>query len=129
MATNQQFLLERRLKDINELQQKPHPGIRIHIDDADLTTACLVLEPQGETPLHLTLHFDKYYPLVPPDRRQHWRLDYNRSSVERSTHFCVFCSFYLGICWVSFSFYCSLLSPARLSRAHLLYPMISYFFL
>ncbi|KAF7194607.1 Ubiquitin-conjugating enzyme E2 1 [Pseudocercospora fuligena] len=67
MAANQQFLLERRLKDINELQEKPYPGIRIHIDDADLTKACLVLEPEGETPLHLTLDFSKHYPLVPPD--------------------------------------------------------------
>ncbi|EME84065.1 uncharacterized protein MYCFIDRAFT_152343, partial [Pseudocercospora fijiensis CIRAD86] len=67
MTPDQQFLLKRRLKDLNELRDKPYPGIRLHIDDADLNNACLVLEPEGETPLHLTLHFSKSYPLVPPD--------------------------------------------------------------
>lgn len=68
-SPTQQLLRQRLLRDINELKRKPYPGIELHIDDRDLSTACLVLAPEGETPLHLTLHFGKHFPLSPADIR------------------------------------------------------------
>ncbi|KAK5706071.1 hypothetical protein LTR97_001057 [Elasticomyces elasticus] len=67
MALNTAALLRRRLlQDISELQSNPYPGIKLHIDDKDLKTACLVLSPAGELPLHLTVHFGDKYPLSAP---------------------------------------------------------------
>ncbi|KAK5739669.1 hypothetical protein LTR17_005153 [Elasticomyces elasticus] len=60
-------LLRRRLlQDIAELQSNPYPGIKLHLDDKDLKTACLVLSPAGELPLHLKVHFGDKYPLSAP---------------------------------------------------------------
>ncbi|KAI5356823.1 Putative ubiquitin-conjugating enzyme E2, ubiquitin-conjugating enzyme/RWD [Septoria linicola] len=57
----------RLLRDIDELRRKPYPGIELHVHESDIRTACLVLTPAGEEPLHLTLHFTSFYPLEPPD--------------------------------------------------------------
>ncbi|TKA63076.1 hypothetical protein B0A55_12608 [Friedmanniomyces simplex] len=61
-------LLRRRLlQDVAELQSKPYPGIKLHIEDENaLQTACLILSPEGEAPLHLTISFGDKYPLVAP---------------------------------------------------------------
>ncbi|EME45235.1 hypothetical protein DOTSEDRAFT_71068 [Dothistroma septosporum NZE10] len=59
-------LQTRLLQDIREIQEKPYPGIAVHLQDDQLTKACLVLLPQNEPPLHLTIHFTAQYPLDPP---------------------------------------------------------------
>lgn len=60
------LLNKRRLQDIGELQTKPYPGIALHIQDGDLTKACLILSPEGHAPLHLTVHIHDRYPIEPP---------------------------------------------------------------
>jgi len=60
-------LRQRLLRDIAELQEKPYPNIRLHVDDDDLTTACLILTPENLCKgLHLTVHFRHDYPLRAP---------------------------------------------------------------
>ncbi|KAF2828243.1 hypothetical protein CC86DRAFT_207117 [Ophiobolus disseminans] len=60
--------LERRLlSDIAEMQQDPYPNVHLHFDDANIRKACLVLTPEDEDPLHLTINFSKEYPLTAPD--------------------------------------------------------------
>ncbi|KAM7184603.1 SUMO-conjugating enzyme ubc9 [Rhypophila sp. PSN 637] len=64
-------LRKRLLQDIAELQTNPYPNITLHVDDGDITTACLVLTPQDWRPLHLTVEFPtgqpgQLYPLKPP---------------------------------------------------------------
>ena len=61
------LLKQRLLQDIAELQQKPYPGIQLHMHETDITRACLWLTPAGEAQLHLTLYFTSHYPLIPPD--------------------------------------------------------------
>lgn len=61
------LLKQRLLKDIAELQQKPYPGITLHVHETDISRACLLLTPAGEAPLHLTLYLTSHYPLIPPD--------------------------------------------------------------
>lgn len=58
-------LRQRLLRDIAELQGKPYPNISIFPND-DITTACLVLRPNGGRPLHLSAHFGAEYPLQAP---------------------------------------------------------------
>lgn len=64
--TTTHFLRQRLLQDIRELQDKPYPGIAVHIHDNDLNIACLVISPEGEPPLHMTMMFPPHYPLDPP---------------------------------------------------------------
>jgi ubiquitin-protein ligase len=59
-------LQRRLLKDIAELQNEPYPNIHLHIDDADIDKACLILTPECEKPLHLTVRFPPNYPLKAP---------------------------------------------------------------
>ncbi|KAM3416327.1 hypothetical protein BST61_g7932 [Cercospora zeina] len=61
------MLRNRLLRDINELQREPYPGIELHVNESDMTVACLVLTPEGEESLHLRLEFSGHYPLMPPD--------------------------------------------------------------
>ncbi|EMR71669.1 putative ubiquitin-conjugating enzyme family protein [Eutypa lata UCREL1] len=56
----------RLLLDIKELTKNPYPNISLHVHDDDLTSACLVLTPEGYKPLHLTMTFDSSYPKVSP---------------------------------------------------------------
>jgi len=60
------LLRQRLLQDINELQTKPYPGIALHLQNGDLTRACLVLTPEDNAPLHLTVIFQDRYPIQPP---------------------------------------------------------------
>jgi ubiquitin-protein ligase len=60
------LLNRRRLQDVNELQNKPYPGITLHIRDNDITQACLILTPGDSAPLHLTIHIHDRYPIEPP---------------------------------------------------------------
>jgi ubiquitin-protein ligase len=60
------LLQQRLLQDIKELQTKPYPGIALHLRDGDLTQACLILTPEGNAPLHLTVLFQDRYPIQPP---------------------------------------------------------------
>lgn len=60
------LLQQRLLQDIKELQTKPYPGIALHLRDGDLTQACLILTPEGNAPLHLTVIFEDRYPIQPP---------------------------------------------------------------
>jgi ubiquitin-protein ligase len=59
-------LRQRLLLDIAELQGKPYPNISLHVQDEDITRACLVLIAEGYGPMHLTVHFPPTYPLSPP---------------------------------------------------------------
>ncbi|KAH3916731.1 hypothetical protein HBH56_062440 [Parastagonospora nodorum] len=59
--------LERRLlQDIAEIQQDPYPNVHLHFDDADIRKACVILTPQDQDPLHLTIVFQEDYPLQAP---------------------------------------------------------------
>ena len=58
--------LDRRLlQDIAESQTCPYPNIVIH--PKNLAEACLLLTPEGQEPLHLTVSFGSRYPLKPPN--------------------------------------------------------------
>ena len=59
-------LKQRLLRDIAELQSKPYPNIELHVQDDDLTQACLVLNPEGYGLIHLTVAFPSDFPLKPP---------------------------------------------------------------
>lgn len=61
------LLRQRLLQDINELQIKPYPGIAFHLQEGDITQACLILTPEGHAPLHLTVLFQHRYPIQPPN--------------------------------------------------------------
>ncbi|KAK4554746.1 hypothetical protein LTR86_008248 [Recurvomyces mirabilis] len=63
---NQSMLRQRLLRDIAELKNNPYPGIRLDVKDHSLHTACLVLSPEGEKALHLTINFGDDYPIKPP---------------------------------------------------------------
>jgi len=64
----QPLLRKRLLDDIAELQRNPYPGIRLRFQGATaLDHACLILQPAGERPLHLTISFHGRYPLEPPE--------------------------------------------------------------
>ena len=57
-------LHRRLLRDIAELQDEPYPNVTFHFHDS-LSEACLILSPDGKTPLHLKMKFAQY-PLKPP---------------------------------------------------------------
>ncbi|RAR09006.1 ubiquitin-conjugating enzyme family protein [Stemphylium lycopersici] len=59
-------LRRRLLRDIAEIKQDTYPNVYLHFDDTDIQRACLILTPQGEKPLHLTIVFPDDYPLKPP---------------------------------------------------------------
>jgi ubiquitin-protein ligase len=59
-------LKQRLLLDIAELQSKPYPNIEFHVQDDDLTQACLILDPEGYGLMHLTVTFPHDFPLKPP---------------------------------------------------------------
>ena len=63
---NTALLLHRRLlQDIAEMQRDPYPNIILCPQDS-LRKACLLLTPNGNASIHLTLAFGTDYPLVPP---------------------------------------------------------------
>ena len=47
-------LHKRRVRDLAEMQVDPYPNIALHPND-DLTRACLILSPEGQDSLHLTM--------------------------------------------------------------------------
>ena len=57
-------LRQRLLRDIAEMQVDPYPRITLHVND-NLTQSCLILSPDGQEPLHLTMYFGNY-PLQAP---------------------------------------------------------------
>ncbi|TVY85586.1 hypothetical protein LSUE1_G000100 [Lachnellula suecica] len=60
-------LRQRLIHDIAELQSKPYPNIELHVQDDDITKACLILTVvDGYGPMHLTVNFPSDYPLSPP---------------------------------------------------------------
>ncbi|KAK5114433.1 hypothetical protein LTR85_010256 [Meristemomyces frigidus] len=66
--TTQALLDQRLLSDIADIQRNPYPGIELHFQDANaLETACLILTPHGEQPMHLTIRFVDDYPLSAPE--------------------------------------------------------------
>ena len=65
------------MNDIAELQRKPYPGIELHVQDKTaLERACLVLRPDGEAPLHLTIKFGDRYPLTAPQITMQSQVDH-----------------------------------------------------
>ncbi|QSZ31506.1 hypothetical protein DSL72_001073 [Monilinia vaccinii-corymbosi] len=66
MSQNLTLLRRRLLLDIAELQTEPYPNIALHVDDANLDSACLILDVDGYGPLHITIKFPVDYPLQPP---------------------------------------------------------------
>ncbi|KAK5083326.1 hypothetical protein LTR70_008163 [Exophiala xenobiotica] len=59
-------LRQRLLRDIAEMRENPYPNIKFIPYENDITKACLILTPNGEAPLHLTILFRDDYPLRPP---------------------------------------------------------------
>ena len=59
-------LHQRLLRDIAELQTKPYPNINYIPYEDDVTKGCLILTPNGEYQLHLTVRLPKDFPLHPP---------------------------------------------------------------
>lgn len=57
------------MQDISELQTKPYPNITLHVQDDDLTTACLHLTAESYGKMHLTVAFPSNYPLRAPTVR------------------------------------------------------------
>lgn len=57
-------LRQRLLRDIAEMQIDPYPNITLHMNDS-LTQACLILSPEGQDSLHLTMVLYNY-PLQAP---------------------------------------------------------------
>jgi ubiquitin-protein ligase len=66
MQMKQKQLKSRKLRDIQELVEKPYPGIKLFIKDDNINTACLILSPEGQRSLHLRVAFPDDYPLTPP---------------------------------------------------------------
>ncbi|KAI5861016.1 hypothetical protein GGS23DRAFT_613162 [Durotheca rogersii] len=60
------FRSRRLLADIKELVAKPYPNIQLHVNEDDLSRACLILNPANYKPLHLTVTFRHNYPIGPP---------------------------------------------------------------
>ncbi|KAE8450364.1 hypothetical protein EG329_006438 [Mollisiaceae sp. DMI_Dod_QoI] len=69
-------LKQRLLQDIAELQTKPYPNITLHLQDEDITEACLILEPEGYGSMHLTVIFPDDYPLRAPMIRMDSEVDH-----------------------------------------------------
>ncbi len=66
-APNMPNALRRRLlNDIAEIQREPYPNTHLHVDDANIQKACLILTPEDEEPLHLSITFYDQYPLNAP---------------------------------------------------------------
>ena len=59
-------LRQRLLRDIAELQSSPYPNVALHVQDEDITKACLILTVEGYGPMHLTVNISTNYPLSPP---------------------------------------------------------------
>ena len=57
-------LHQRLLKDIAELQKDPYPNITFR--PRNLQEACLILTPQDQDALHLTVTYGREYPLRAP---------------------------------------------------------------
>jgi ubiquitin-protein ligase len=60
------ILHRRLLQDIAQIQTKPYPNIALHLQDDDISSACLILTTEGYGPMHLTVCFNDDYPLSPP---------------------------------------------------------------
>lgn len=60
-------LRRRLLQDIAETKQDPYPNVNLKFNDNDVTKACLVLTPDRQEPLHLTISFPDRYPLIAPE--------------------------------------------------------------
>jgi ubiquitin-protein ligase len=65
-ATHPAALRRRLLYDIADIQEDPYPNIHLHVNDADVMNACLILSPPQGRPLHLTISFTNRYPLTAP---------------------------------------------------------------
>ncbi|KAF1844427.1 uncharacterized protein K460DRAFT_369284 [Cucurbitaria berberidis CBS 394.84] len=59
-------LRRRLLDDIADIQQDPYPNVHLHFDDANIHSACLILTPEDQDPLHLKMEFPESYPLRAP---------------------------------------------------------------
>ena len=57
-------LRQRLLRDVAEMEVNSYPNVTLHMSDT-LTQACLILSPEGQEPLHLTMVFCDY-PLQAP---------------------------------------------------------------
>lgn len=62
-------LQKRLLRDIAELQSEPYPFIRWISFEDDIHKACLVLTPDNQVPIHLSVTVPHDFPLRPPQIR------------------------------------------------------------
>jgi ubiquitin-protein ligase len=69
-------LQRRLLSDIAETKQDPYPNVHLHFNDANIRQACLVLTPEDEDPLHLSINFNQDYPLSAPTITIQSRVDH-----------------------------------------------------
>lgn len=72
-------LRNRLLQDIEELQSSPYPNVSLHVEDSDITKACLALTVDGYGPMHITVEFPPLYPLQPP--RMHMDSDVKHPNI------------------------------------------------
>lgn len=59
-------LRKRLLDDIAEMQQNPYPNCHMFFDDSNIQKACLILTPEDQNELHLSIAFPEDYPLRAP---------------------------------------------------------------
>lgn len=74
-------LRQRLLLDIAELQRHPYPNIELHVQDEDLTSACLHLTAEAYGKMHLTIRFNEDYPLSAP------RIEMNSTEISHPNIF------------------------------------------
>lgn len=59
----------RLLHDLAEIQEHPYENIQLIPREDNIRTACLILSPLGQDPLHFTIKFQDDYPLHAPSIR------------------------------------------------------------
>ena len=64
------------MQDIEELRMHPYPNIQLHVQDDDLTQACLVVQTDGWGPVHMTVMFGDHYPLAAPQIKMDSNVDH-----------------------------------------------------
>ncbi|KAG4442353.1 hypothetical protein IFR05_002131 [Cadophora sp. M221] len=79
-------LKQRLLRNIAEVQTRPYPNIALHIQEDDLTSACLILTVEEYGPMHMTIDFPEDFPLDPPFIWMDSDVDYPNASGD---HICV----------------------------------------
>ncbi|KAG4443344.1 hypothetical protein IFR05_001133 [Cadophora sp. M221] len=81
-------LQHRLLQDIAELQTKPYSNIKLHVQDDNISTACLILTVESYGSMHLTVNFPANYTLSPPSIRMDSKVTHPNIKKEDMGHIC-----------------------------------------